>query len=155
MSSITIEEAIITIASIIAVTVLTSVVLSNFARLQANYITSINTGNEIISTKIKIIFVTNTSDTIIKIWVKNIGSNKINQKMLNKIDIFLGKVGNYSRINSSQYSITIVNNDNDTYWELGETIEITVNYNQTLTSGDYYVKIILYNGVKDEAFFSI
>jgi len=155
MASITIEEAIITIASVVAVTVLASTVLSNFARLQANYISTINTGNEIMCTRIKIVYATNVTDKKVKVWVKNIGDTRIKEDLLDRTDIFFGKIGNFTRLNHSQCIFTILNGDSDPYWEKGETIEITINLNNSLTSGDYYIRIILYNGVKDEFYFSI
>jgi len=74
--------------------------------------------------------------------------------------VFFGETNNFRRIpydaalsTSPSWNYSIENDDGDGKWDTKETLKITIN--QTPSSGDYYVKIVLYNAVSDEEEFSI
>ncbi len=86
------------------------------------------------------------------IWVKNIGASRISA--LERIDLFYGPEGNFSRIphqnnagGSFPYWTATVENDTD--WNPTATLKITIHYNSTLASGRYYIRIVTPNGIED------
>jgi len=120
--------------------------------------TSENLGDRI-ETSIDIIAEANES-SYEYVWVKNTGSSEIPQ--IEKSDVFFGKINEFRRIPfDSSLSLTpswnysIENDDGDGRWDIGETVNITIKSANEITAGDYYVKIIVYNGVSDEDQFSI
>ncbi len=150
MASLTIEEAIITIAVVAAASTLMVAVFSGLSRMEASYHSLIQDTTARINTAIKIIYCANTSTTQIKLWVKNIGSEKILLNTLNKSDIILKGPDTLTRLSpnaaSDGWTYQVVNGDQDQYWDPGETLEVTVVLSTTLTKGDYQITITLYNG---------
>ena len=98
------------------------------------------------------------------IWVKNVGDVTIDA--VTDSDLFLGKVGSFTRIpnetevQSSVYprwSLSIENGGAE--WSPRATIRMTVTYNSppdaAPAQGTYDVKVVIPNGVSDEPFFSM
>lgn len=109
--------------------------------------------------RIDIVHATNTADRkTVYIWVKNVGSSKI--LSIEESDVFFGLENNYSRIPHTddagggypQWSYEI---ENDTEWVTGATIKITITYSVAQSSGTYYVKVVIPNGIMDEYYFSM
>ena len=160
MSSSIIAEAILMISVVVAASALTYAFYSSISSMEASYKSINDSINEELRTAITIVFVTNTSSTIVKAWIKNIGSSRIPAQLIELSDIFFGNKDHCVRIPrySSDYNYGWTYrfcNSNDDVWDPCETIEITVYLNETLTTGDYYLIFITYNGVKAEAVFSI
>jgi archaellum component FlaG (FlaF/FlaG flagellin family) len=112
-----------------------------------------------IETSIDIIEMANQS-SYEYVWVKNTGSSEIPQ--IENSDVFFGEINDFRRITfNSTLSVTpswnyeIDNDDGDGRWDVGETLNITINTSTSIAAGDYYVKIIVYNGISDEDKFSI
>lgn len=105
-----------------------------------------------LQTQIQIIHATQTGSTVV-VWVKNVGSVRIIG--VNSSDLFFGPQGNFARLMygvgtpSWQYVI-----ENDTDWNPTATIRITITGYSPLTSGRYFLKLVLPNGVSDETYFS-
>ena len=156
MASITIEEAIIVVSTIIATSILAAAIFSSLSRIEASYKSVVAATEEKMGTDIKIVFATSTSSTTVKVWVKNVGTSRIAPSMIVSSDLFFGKVDNAARLNySSDWSYSIVNDDGDGVWEPGETLEITITLSSALSQGDYYVRFVLYNGKDAEYMFSV
>jgi len=159
MPSRAIEESIITISSIIAITVLAAAIFSGLSKMKSSYIAAVTVNSELIKTDITVIFATNSSSTVVKVWVKNTGSSRIPLDAVKLSDLFFGSAGNISRIEYGTtppcWSYEILNGNSNNYWENGETLEITIRLTEVLTEGDYQVIFVLYNGAKSEYWFSI
>ena len=92
----------------------------------------------------------------IYLWVKNIGSARV--VPVEKIDLFVGPEGNFVRIPHQSnaggvmpyWTYTI---ENDSEWNPTATLAIEVHYGVTLSSGRYFAKIVLPNGVTSDFFF--
>jgi len=112
-------------------------------------------------TSIKIVFATNSSNTTVKVWIKNIGQKSISKDLISKASLIFGSSSKCELIafNSStppSWNFKLAyDNDNDGVWDPSETIEIEITWNDVLTVGDYYVKFIMHNGVSDDYYFSI
>jgi len=110
---------------------------------------------------IEVFFAVNISSTNVKVWVKNIGGNEIRKALIEKLDVIFGPRGNFRRIpynaaGPPTWTYQIVNDvDGDGNWDFGETIEITIVWDKTLEAGDYYVKVVTYNGISDHYWFSV
>ena len=91
----------------------------------------------------------------IKLWVKNTGFKDLPRELIKKSEIMIlsrNKVyyllygdstdsWNYKLLNDS---------DDDSRWDPSETIEVEAHLSESLTSGDYYLKFILFNGADSE-----
>jgi len=94
------------------------------------------------------------------LWVKNVGSTRILEPT--KTDVFLGRVGNFTRIpNETEVDGSVYPRwahtleGGNTEWGPKVTMKITVTYSSTQSTGNYDVKVIIANGVTDEYFFSM
>ncbi len=91
-------------------------------------------------------------------WVKNIGAVRI--PAVDSLDLFFGPEGNYVRIPSKDeaagsfpyWEWTV---ENDSSWNPSATLQITIRFAATLSSGRYLLKVVLANGVSDEYIFSL
>jgi len=158
MSSSIIAEAILMISVVVAASALTYTFYSSVTSIEASYKSINNSINNKLRTAITIVFVTNTSSTVVKAWIKNVGSTKIPAQLIELSDVFFGNEDYYVRVprysNGYGWTYQLCNSDDDV-WDPCETLVITVYLNETLVSGDYYLAFVTYNGVKAEAMFSI
>ncbi len=159
MSEAAITTAIITIACVICAGMLVSAIYPAMNRATSSVVTTSEKLGDRIETSIDIIAEANQS-SYEYVWVKNTGSSEIPQ--IESSDVFFGEIDEFQRIpfNSSlsvtpSWSYSIENDDGDGRWDIGETLNITINSSSVITAGDYYVKIIVYNGISDEDKFSI
>ena len=90
-------------------------------------------------------------------WVKNIGSSRIIG--IDQTDIFFGVNGDFARIPYTidaggtypQWSYIL---ENGTDWTNSVTVKFTILYSSSLSSDEYFVKIISPNGAYDNHYFS-
>lgn len=160
MSETVLTTAIITIACVICAGMLLSAIYPAVHRATSSAIKSSAKLGDRIETSLDIIAVANDTQHLY-IWVKNTGASEIPQ--VEHSDIFFGKVNEFMRVPfnaspsapSPSWRYTIENDDGDTNWDIGETLNITLSAANPFTAGDYYLKIVLYNGISDEERFSL
>lgn len=110
--------------------------------------------NERLKSQIEIIYAAKASSTSAYIWVKNVGDQRV--AAVDACDLFFGPQGNFARIPyatsgaSARWGYVV---ENGSEWNSTRTIKITV-YNISTTSGNYYAKMVLPNGISDEYDFS-
>ena len=96
---------------------------------------------------------TASEDNKIYIWVKNVGAADIGG--IDQSDVFLGQSGATERIPCNtgipRWEYTIENN---TEWVPTATVKITITLSSD-PSGNYYIKVVIPNGISDEHQFSI
>jgi flagellar protein FlaG len=160
MAESVITVSIITIACVICATMLVSAIYPAVNRATSSVVSSSAKLGDRIETSVDIIAEANES-SYEYVWVKNIGSQIVRSQIENS-DIFFGEIGNFQRIPfnatllaTPSWNYSIENDDGNDRWDAGETINITISSASEITAGDYYVKIVLYNGVSDEEKFSI
>lgn len=93
----------------------------------------------------------------IDFWVKNIGVSRI--LGIDQSDVFFGVEGDFARIPHAtyasgsypQWSYTIENGDD---WTSSVTLNFTVLYSSSLSSDEYFLKVIAPNGAYDDHYFS-
>jgi hypothetical protein len=93
------------------------------------------------------------SGTDVVLWVKNIGSVRILSPQSS--DLFFGPQGNFVRLpygtGTPHWEYVV---ENDTEWNPTTTIKITVVGFSPLSSGRYFAKLVLTNGISDEYYLS-
>ncbi|MDD4858698.1 MAG: hypothetical protein PHR56_00620 [Dehalococcoidales bacterium] len=118
-----------------------------------------DTIDERMKSRVNIVHATNSSDRrTIYIWVKNVGTSRIVD--VESTDVFFGLETNFARIPHEsdaggvypQWAYTI---ENDTEWKASATVKITITYTVAPSSGTYYIKVIIPNGIEDEYYFSM
>lgn len=97
------------------------------------------------------------SGSNVYIWVKNVGTSRI--VTIDDCDVFFGLVDNFSRITygesgTPRWDYEIEGKPGTTRWGLAETMKITITLSDAPSSGIYFIKIVLPNGISDEHQFS-
>ena len=159
----TISIAMITIASVICAATFVTSAFPAIARAQDPLIASTDAINDRMETDITIIHETDSSaGSIVYIWVKNVGNNRIHPNLIANSDLFFGPEGDSIRVTynetgsiSPSWNYTIENGGDR--WGQGETIKVTMNMtaNPVIPGTEYFVKFIMYNGVSDEDYFTV
>ena len=159
----TISIAMITIASVICAATFVTSAFPAIARTQDPLIASTDAINDRMKTDITIIHETDSlSGSIVYIWVKNVGNNRIHPNLIANSDLFFGPEGDFMRVTYNEtgsispgWNYTIENGG--AKWGQGETIKVTMNMtgNPVISGGEYFVKFIMYNGISDEDYFTV
>jgi hypothetical protein len=86
------------------------------------------------------------------LWVKNIGATRI--IALEQSDLFFGPEGNFARIpyNTGTYPYWTSDVENALEWTPTATLKVTIHYGVPLSSGRYFAKMTLPNGVSADYF---
>ncbi len=154
MSSQAIVEGILIIASVIVSTMLAGIVITQVNSFDSYFTMSTSSQKEIMLTKTKIIYATNSSSVTADVWVKNIGQQTISN--LDTMDVFFGKInqGQWMPFDSVSNPKWVIKNMPD-IWEPTETIQIIITNDVTFETGTYSITITSPNGVETQEVFSI
>lgn len=158
MSSETFATAIFLITAIVAAAVLVNAFFPIMYQATSTFSESSSSADERLRTDIQIIntYANATSSPDAKIWIKNTGSARIGTNTLNMSDVFIGEVGNFDistlvsgTPGANQWSYTIIQTEDNGYWDPRETLQISVNSDLIPSStGEYvYFSLSLPNGV--------
>lgn len=161
-SSAVISEVYLTLAVVVAASVLSASFYTSLQRVaDVEREKTIEFKREI-GTRVKILFAAQYNGTAVKLWVKNVGLDTIKASLIGeKADLFFGPEGEFKYIPYDEsspptWTYTLKNDvDGDGDWDPSETIEILVNSGSTLSSGDYYVKYSAYTGASSEYTFTL
>jgi archaellum component FlaG (FlaF/FlaG flagellin family) len=158
MAQSVISEGIILVAVVIAAATISQVFLSSIGGLQQGSIAMSEKLSDKMETEVVILKAVNTSDTTVKVWIKNTGSSIIPSAYIKEGDVLFGEFGNFAYQEYSEsgagWKFTILGGS-DNNWQVSETIEITVTAASVFVEGDYYFSFITHNGVKDEVIFTV
>jgi flagellar protein FlaG len=157
-----ISTAILIIAAVVAVVALINGVFPSIYQMSGS-ITSVSAAsNDRMKTEIKIIYESaNATDHSLNVFVKNTGDQKITSAHIGESDMYYGTGDAMERCGSdaaagATWTWSIEEGNGDANWDPGETLNIML---QT-ASHDFNVpaqrvKVVLYNGVGDEATFTL
>jgi flagellar protein FlaG len=153
-----ITTSLLVIASVVAVAALINAVFPSIHKMTNSFNSLANSMEEKIETDMDIIFIT-TNGNFVYFWVKNTGSSKVSLSYFNNSDVFIYSSSNYWRAvfegtSNPRWNYTVENGDGDGYWDSGETIKVTVEFD-SLPSGEYKVTLVLYNGLSVSDIFSV
>lgn len=155
----TITTTLLIIAGIICSIFLFNTVYPMINRSGAAMVNMTDTIDERMQTQVDIVHAANESDRqTVYIWIKNVGSSRIVN--IENCDLFLGPEGDFMRIPHEDevtgtypyWSYEIENGDE---WTTGVTVKITVTYDSTQSTGTYFIKVIIPNGIAAEYYFSM
>jgi flagellar protein FlaG len=157
MASGIMSEAILIIASVIIATSVAGVVMSQVGVFQSTFTATTEGQKNTLLTNFKIVMATNTTNSNVAIWVKNIGQNPIHD--VGKVDVYYGQV---SKVQSIPYSQAVQNNLSWKYdtipnpvWQIMDTFSLNITDTNLQKNATYQVTIITPNGVSDEHIFSL
>lgn len=161
MSGETITVAIITIASVICAAGFVAAVFPSILASSAPILSATNELNDRIETDISIIHeAVDPGNSKTYVWVKSLGTNRFSDNLIESSDIFFGEQNNFMRIpyNSSgaispSWKYSMENSEN-TIWEKGETIQITINA-PIVSETEYFIKFTTYNGIATTDYFTV
>lgn len=152
MSSETIVTALFLISAVIAAGVLINAIFPTITRTAETFGSASSDADSRIRTDFKIVN-TYADASSAKIWLKNVGSARLHSNEVDGIEVFLGVVGKFDRVQQKDRTITIEDSTNS-YWDPGETLTINVNTIDLSSSTEIYVAIVLPNGVRRDLEFS-
>ena len=155
-----ITEMIYTIAIVVAAATVAGTYIQNTSQLNGALNVASQNVMETAMTSIKTIFATELSDDVAEVWVKNVGTQSIDPLLIAQFDVFFGPEGNfeyipYNRTSLPKWDFTIVSDNGNTDFDPGETLDIKIYLDYSLSEGDYYFRIVTYNGVGSEYSFSL
>lgn len=154
-------EVILAIVSIVVASTIASVYISNISQatdLQKLQLAKIK---EEIEYNCRIVFAYSSKySNNIKLWVKNNGAKQITSQLIKYSEILLISPTSIKYIlyegQASSWTYNLLNDvDGDNRWDPSETLEITLNLDETLSEGDYTAKLMLFNGRTCEYTFSV
>ena len=90
------SEGILIIASVVIATSIAGVVMSQVGIFQSTFTATTENQKDIMLTKVKIVYATNTTNTHVNVWVKNIGINPIVNA--NNTDVYFGEINQVQNI---------------------------------------------------------
>jgi archaeal flagellar protein FlaG len=151
------SEAILIIASVVIATSIAGVVMSQVGVFESTFTATTENQKDIILTKVKIVYATNTTDNHVSVWIKNIGINTITSA--NQTDVYFGEINQVqSMVHNPKKQI-----DNNwmwnaplpqPVWQISDTHSINITDFDLEPNKTYQVTITTPNGVTDEEIFS-
>jgi flagellar protein FlaG len=154
MVSAPITEGILLIGAVIMAAGISAAVMGHAGVFQSAFSTATSAEKDIILTKIKILYATNSSSTTATVWVKNIGSNPITG--VENVDVYFGKIGSITRIpyntgSAPQWTFAAPVN----VWQTKDTVQLNISLDQPLAQNTTYsIRVSAPNGVSDDYVFS-
>ncbi len=157
MSSV-VSEGIVLVAVVVAASLLSATFLTGIVDLQSSTMSSTRDIGDTIKTSVKVVHAVNISNTVIKVWVKNIGSVPLYSGHIEKCDVYFGEAGNFQYYSYQAAGVgwryTLLDQSSDK-WNPQDTLEVTLTSGSSFSKGDYFVSFATHNGVNDEEYFSI
>jgi len=151
------SEGILIIASVIIATAIAGVVMSQVGVFESTFTATTENQKDIMLTKVKIVYATNTTKANVVVWVKNIGMNPITGA--NKTDVYFGEINQVINIPHDPKG------NEDTWrwdaplpqpiWQISDTHSINITDADIVPGVTYQVTVTTPNGVDDEEIFTI
>jgi len=163
MAGAIIGEAILIIASVVVASTVAAIVLNQVGIFESTFTATTEGQKDTMLTKVKIVLATNTTDSNVAIWVKNIGINPIG--FVDKVDVYFGQINQIQRIPYDadvaqpnltwQYWNATAPDIPTPVWQRMDTFALNVTDNNLVPGATYQVTVITPNGVTDEHIFSL
>ena len=156
------SEAILIIASVVIATSIAGVVMSQVGVFESTFTATSENQKDIMLTKVKIVYATNTTDNNVSIWVKNIGINPITD--VHKLDVYYGEIGqvlNIVYVEGCLVGDTCIDEEWDydnkpnPFWQIMDTFSLNITDFDLQKDVTYVVSVTTPNGVTDDHIFSL
>ena len=162
MAGAIIGEAILIIASVVVASTVAAIVLNQVGIFESTFTATTQGQKDTMLTKVKIVLATNTTDSHVAVWVKNIGINPIG--FVDKVDVYFGQINQIQRIPYNaitqsdltwQYWNATAPDIPTPVWQKMDTFALNVTDNNLVKGATYHVTVSTPNGVIDEHIFSL
>lgn len=153
MASAVFTEAILIVASVIVAAGIAGVVMTKVGTFQSAFTQTTEAQKETVLTNIKIIYLTNGTDTTVNAWVKNVGSYPITTPT--STDIYFGQINQMQRIpySSPPSGLSWEFSSPLTVWNQMNTVQINISNISSIQCGSTYdLQVTTPNGVSDQQF---
>ena len=141
------------IAGVICTVLVINAVYPAVNRSTAAMVSIAEKANDRVQSQIEIIQAANEGNDVF-IWVKNVGASRI--IAIEQSDVFFAEVEDFSRIPYGEGSPHwVCEMENDSEWVPMSTLKITIHLSSPPSSGIYFAKVVIPNGISDEHTFSI
>jgi len=153
------SEGILIIASVVIATSIAAIVMNQVGVFESTFTATTQGQKDTLLTKVKIILATNTTNSHVTVWVKNVGVNPISS--LGSMDVYFGEIDQIQRIQYDQATDIIDGRWRFSpaaptpVWQIMETHAINITDSTIQKDVTYHVTISTPNGVTDEHFFSL
>jgi flagellar protein FlaG len=161
MSAETFVNALFLITAIVAAGILITAVFPIVWNMAGTFSTASHESDTRMRTDFKIITTYSSSSVsggIAKVWMKNIGTNRIGQPELTQSDVFIGLSGNFDRATldittwppnqDKRWNFQLSDDNTNGFWDPGETLEIDAASILYQSPGlPVYFQFVLPNGV--------
>lgn len=136
--------------------------MSQVGVFESTFTATSESQKDIMLTKVKIVYATNTTDNNVVVWVKNIGINPITD--VGKLDVYYGEIGqvlNMVYTEGCLATMTCVDEEwdydikPDPFWQIMDTFSLNITDNDLQRDVTYVVSVTTPNGVTDEHIFSL
>ncbi|MDI6896368.1 hypothetical protein [Methanocella conradii] len=157
-----VSSALLMIATIIAAVALINAVFPSIYSMSGSITTMTNSVNDRMKCDIKFVYETTDQGNNLTAWAKNTGKTQIFLTPFNSTDMFYGETGAVMKrailngTSAPRWTYTIENDNGNERWDPGETIRIDIQSDTPFMAGkDYRVRMVLYNGVFCEDYFTV
>jgi len=154
------SEGILIIASVVIATSIAGVVMSQVGVFESTFTATTEGQKDMMLTKVKIVYATNTTDNNVSIWVKNIGINPITD--VDKLDVYYGEIDQVINMVYVEGCLPTCLDDRWDYdlkpapvWQIMDTFSLNITDDDLLKDVTYVVSVTTSNGVTDEHIFSL
>lgn len=162
MSGESISSAILTIASVICAFGFVSAVYPSVISAGDPVMSRTDSMGDQIMTDIEILHEATGAEGEINVWIKNVGCKEIPSGTIPESDLFFGEAGNFERIPYDENETLVpgwsylIEQGGDNSWDKGETLRIKIKpADLPVTGKKYFIKFNTYNGVSEEAYFTV
>jgi len=160
MSAETFTTAMFLITAVIAAGVLINAVFPVVYTMAGTFQSATHESDMRLRTDFKIVATSGKSSTsVVQVWMKNVGSERIPLSEIRKSDVFCGEVGNFGRLSyldvdppvtDDTWTEYLIDLNTNTYWDSGETLEVyaKIKPSKMPASGNIvYFQFVLPNGI--------
>jgi archaeal flagellar protein FlaG len=155
------SEGILIIASVVIATSIAGVVMSQVGVFESTFTATSESQKDMMLTKVKIVYATNTTDNNVSVWVKNIGINPITS--VDKLDVYYGEIAQVLNMFYDEGCLPSSCSDEswdydikpDPLWQIMDTFSLNITDNNLKKNVTYVVSVTTPNGVTDEYIFSL
>lgn len=131
MASEAISSSIMIIGAVLGAAVLITAILPAIFSAGDTFGTVSSSAEQKLRTDFRIVNTYTAGGTTVQVWLKNVGNNRISIYDIQSSDVFIGYGSKYGRLgyNNDEVDGTFnyILNPADGYWDIGETLEISIN----------------------------
>jgi hypothetical protein len=148
------------VAAVVAIIAVVNSVMPALSRANGSMVMTSDAINDRISTQVEIIHATGVdAATQADTWIKNVGASQVGP--IESTDVFFGPEDNFVRVPYGGPACAApcweyVLEGGATEWAPTTTLHIIIHLDYPLATGtNYYVKVVVPNGISDAKFFSV